>query len=262
MRELQGYIEQSRHSQANGGFFLNKILNLLCGDASDLAQVASGSYQAYAALDLLFCGSTFSAERANSAELFHVSKIKEAVSVVGIPNNNQLFKQLYNASAFTLLEKLLESTPYKESLMIFVFHVSHLLLRQLLYPDNEQSVKVFFRLHTYQTRKLIEKCSHLMDFNKWLSYIDMIDDLCPQERAINLLTLIDAKLDICDPDQFKLAQKAVMDTLKDERRDGEDEAMGEDRQIWLEKKYTRSYLLMKLQRAFCMRQFKHGAGSG
>ena len=36
-----------------------------------------------------------------------------------------------------MLEKLLSSTAYGASLFIFVFHLSHLLLRKKLYPDTE-----------------------------------------------------------------------------------------------------------------------------
>ena len=36
-----------------------------------------------------------------------------------------------------MLEKLLASTEYGNELFIFVFHLSHLLLRKLLYPDTE-----------------------------------------------------------------------------------------------------------------------------
>ena len=62
-------------------------------------------------------------------------------------------------------------------------------------------MKVFDRLFTYQTRKLLEKCAHLMDFDKWLCYIEMIG-LSPPDQAICLLSLIDKKLDISVSDQF------------------------------------------------------------
>jgi len=66
-----------------------------------------------------------------------VGKIKEAVQQVGLAVRNDLFMQLYKESAFTMLEKLLQSTPFGDTLMIFVYHISHLLLRLLLFPDSE-----------------------------------------------------------------------------------------------------------------------------
>lgn len=123
-------------------------------------------------------------------------------------NNNQLLKQLYNESALSLLEKLLQSTPYGDTLMIFVFHLSHLLLRLLLFPDSEQSCKVFDKLFTYQTSKLLEKCAQLMPFDNWLCYIEMIGLSAP-EQAICLLDLIDRKLDMSNREHFKQAEKAV-----------------------------------------------------
>ena len=123
-------------------------------------------------------------------------------------NNNQLLKQLYNESALSLLEKLLQSTPYGDTLMIFVFHLSHLLLRLLLFPDSEQSCKVFDKLFTYQTSKLLEKCAQLMPFDSWLCYIEMIGLSAP-EQAICLLDLIDRKLDMTNREHFKQAEKAV-----------------------------------------------------
>ena len=85
--------------------------------------------------------------KAGSAELFFIERIKNAIKKVGV--NNPLLKNLYQESALSLLEKLLESTVYGSSLLIFVFHLSHLLLRMLLYPDSEQSCKVFEKLFTY-----------------------------------------------------------------------------------------------------------------
>lgn len=58
--------------------------------------------------------------------------------------------------------------------MVFVFHMSHLLLRLLLFPDSEQSFKVFSKLFTYQTSKLLERCAHLMEFEDWICYVEAI----------------------------------------------------------------------------------------
>ena len=64
--------------------------------------IAGTSYQAYAALELLFCpdiskgGAAQPRASSGSAELFFVEKIKDAVRQVGPgKNNNQLLKQLY-----------------------------------------------------------------------------------------------------------------------------------------------------------------------
>ena len=120
-----------------------------------------------------------------------------------------MLKGLYaDGSAFTLLEKLLKSNPFRESLLVIVFHLSHLLLRQLLYPDNEQSFIVFARLNSYQTEQLFHRCAHLMPFNDWLNFVDALS-VSPQQQAICLLTLIKLKLDLAEPDEFLKAQKAV-----------------------------------------------------
>ena len=58
--------------------------------------------------------------------------------------------------------------------MVFVFHLSHLMLRLLLFPDGEQSHKVFSKLFTYQTGKLLERCADLMPFEDWLCYVEAI----------------------------------------------------------------------------------------
>lgn len=68
-----------------------------------------------------------------------------------IRDNSSILYQLYQESPFIMLEKLLKSTCYGTDLLILVFHLSHLLLRKLLYPDKEQSWIVFTRLFVYQT---------------------------------------------------------------------------------------------------------------
>ena len=35
----------------------------------------------------------------------------------------------------------------------------------------------------------------------------------------------------------------------------DDDEYGEERKVWLESKHSRSYILMKVQRAFCVRKF-------
>ena len=82
-----------------------------------------------------------------------------------------MLAKLYMESPLVFLEKLLESTNYGESLMVLVFHLSHLLLRMLFFGDTERNVQVFSTLFNYQTQKLIQKCAHLMDFEDWLGYI-------------------------------------------------------------------------------------------
>ena len=84
--------------------------------------------------------------------------------------------------------------------------------------------------------------------------------------------LIQRKLDLADPEKFKQAEKAINDILRDEMEEGGENSMtdfgagggaddtyGVDRKVWLEKKHSRSYLLIKLQRAFCMRQLYYGS---
>ena len=101
-------------------------------------------------MDLLFCPELGQARSAanNASEPIFVSKIKEAISEMGT-NSNQLLEELYNDSAFTMLEKLLAKTQYDDSLMVLVFHLSHLLLRLLLFPDSSSSYIVFSKLYTY-----------------------------------------------------------------------------------------------------------------
>ena len=77
-------------------FFLDKVLNLLCGDDSDIGTVCDGSYAGYAALELLFCPDLSQAGNAgqqNNAEPFFVVKIKQAIQVVG--TQNPLLKSLF-----------------------------------------------------------------------------------------------------------------------------------------------------------------------
>ena len=204
-----------------------------------------------------------------SAEPPFVAKIRDSITAVLTANPgtkmSPLLKAVYKESAFTLLEKLLQSTPYMDSLMVFVFHLSHLLLRMLLYPDAEQCYLVFSRLFTFQTRKLIEKAGHLLDFNEWLCYIDAIEGTRCQ-KAITLLRLIAQELDFDNPNDFRKAEDAVKEVLKDsdeDRHEQMDEYGGEDKEqkVWLLSKNSKSYLLLKLQQAFCARQFaKAGAG--
>lgn len=134
-------MQQVKEQLGGNPYFLSKVLNLLIGDDSDIKAVAGGSYQAYAALQLLFCPDIGQAGNSLKAEPAFVEKIKNAVETVG--TKNPLLKQVYKESAFTLLEKVLASTIYAESLFIFVFHLSHLLLRSLLFPDSDQSFNVF-----------------------------------------------------------------------------------------------------------------------
>ena len=110
-----------------------------------------------------------------------VERIKNAIRMVDAgKTRNNLLKSLFEESALVLLEKLLECTPYESTLMILVFHLSHLLLHLLLYPDSERAFHVFGKLFTYQTDKLLEKCAHLMPFDKWLCYIDAISVSSPE----------------------------------------------------------------------------------
>ena len=44
MSELRVQLATSRHAAAQGGFFLAKLLDLLCGDSPELLLVASQSY--------------------------------------------------------------------------------------------------------------------------------------------------------------------------------------------------------------------------
>lgn len=123
-------------------FYLGKVLDLLSGEITDLQEVSNGSYQAYAALLLLFCPDISQGTgNQRAAEPAFVEKIKSAIETIG--TRNPLLKELYKESAFTLLEKVLASTIYADSLFIFVFHLSHLLLRSLLFPDSNQSYNIF-----------------------------------------------------------------------------------------------------------------------
>ena len=64
----------------------------------------------------------------------------------------------------------------QESYMhLIVFNLSHLLLRLLLFPESDENYKVFSRLHTYQTSKLIRQCWGILEFEQWLCYIKAIE---------------------------------------------------------------------------------------
>ena len=172
--------------------------------------------------------------------------------------------EVYQQSPFAMLEKLLSSTAYGDSLMVFVFHLSHLLLRKLLYPDKTESIIVFRKLFCYQTSQLLSVAGHLMPFKDWLCYIDAVEQSAEQ-RAICLLSLIQQELDFKNADDYWLAEAAIKDLLKDDEMDEsamvenqDDEDLMEDderRLTWLESPHSRSYLLLKLQKAFVTRQF-------
>ena len=50
MRDLRDQV------RVNQNFFLNEVLDVLCGEATEtLREAAGNSYEAYAALSLLFC---------------------------------------------------------------------------------------------------------------------------------------------------------------------------------------------------------------
>ena len=80
-------------------------------------------------------GNISSGQAASSGEPFFAKKIRDAITHVG--SSNKMLVELSKQSAFSLLENLLECTNYKDNLMVFVFHMSHLLLRLLLFPDGE-----------------------------------------------------------------------------------------------------------------------------
>ena len=87
--------------------------------------------------------------------------------------------------------------------------MGHLLLRTLLYPNQQETFKVFSRLHVHQTLSFLESCPSLFDFESWLDYIMAIShDSKAQVKA--LLTLISLKLNLKEVEDFKRARKAIL----------------------------------------------------
>ena len=99
--------------------------------------------------------------------------------------------------------------------MVLVFHLCHLMMRLLLFPDSIESFKVFTRLHTYQTSKLIQSCAHLLEFEEWLCFIKAVE-YNQHWQAKLLLELIKYKLDLCKPVDYLRAEKAVYKLIAEE----------------------------------------------
>ena len=142
MQELRDQLRISKKA-----FYLNELLDLLCGDpGKNIEEAAGQSYEAYAAINMLFCPDLSKSSQVGKDNLL-VSQIKHALIALDTPN--PILRELYQSSPFTLLEKLLGCTEYGSDLLILVFHMSHLLLRLLLFPDSEESYTVFSSLFTY-----------------------------------------------------------------------------------------------------------------
>ena len=77
MRDLRDQV------RVNQNFFLNELLDVLCGEATDtLREAAGNSYEAYAALNLLFCPDISQNAGAGKEPIF-VTKIKQALTTLG-----------------------------------------------------------------------------------------------------------------------------------------------------------------------------------
>lgn len=84
------------------------------------------------------------------------------------------------------------------------------------------------------------------------------------------MKLISSELNLDNACDYQKAQDAIHQVLKDDEELAQNDMMEDDqasnllnRRVWLEKKHSKSFLLMKLQRAFCMRQFtKENAKDG
>ena len=94
-----------------------------------------------------------------------------------------------------------------------------------------------------------------MEFEEWLCYIEAIS-LNSRQQTICLLNLIVSKLDLTKNEDFLRAEKAIKATLTDDALMDGDLDHDQERAIWLESKHSQSYVLMKLQKAFAVRQFK------
>ena len=95
------------------------------------------------------------------------------------------------------------------------------MMRLLLFPDSQESFKVFSRLHTHQTSTLIERCSHLLEFDQWLCFIRAIEYDRNQQAKV-LLELIKYKLDLCKPEDYLKAEQAVINLIIEERFEDSD----------------------------------------
>ena len=115
----------------------------------------------------------------------------------------------------------------------------------------------------------------MLAFHDWLPYVEALEHSKAQQ-AICLLNLIDCKLDLANSADFKTAVNAISHVLSDDDSDNgnysnklDDRAMedqdydadrsAEERKVWLEGKHSRSFILMSIRRAFCMRQFRADA---
>jgi len=85
-------------------------------------------------------------------------------------------------------------------LLSLVFHLSHLLLRLLFYPNSQDSVTVFNRLHSHQTIQYITKCSGMLTFAELLPYVKALQR-DERQKAEALLLVFKLKLDLSINDE-------------------------------------------------------------
>ena len=118
--------------------------------------------------------------------------------------------QIVEISPFAILECLLTNVQKENEkyMHIVVYHLCHLLLRLLLLPESNENFKVFARLHTYQTSRLIMHCHEMLEFEQWLNYIKALD-YSTDQKIKTLIELIGATLDLSKPSDFFKAESAV-----------------------------------------------------
>jgi hypothetical protein len=157
---------------------------------------------------------------------------------------------VHKLSAFALLQSILDNNSYGETMMVLVFHLSHLLLRLLILPNNYENFIVFSRLHSHQTSMLILRCSHLMDFEDWFVYIKALSD-DRGIKSITLLELISKKLDLGIKGDYRRAQDAIQTIIEGDQFESDDF----DGEYDANHVFTKSYLSEKIQYAFCQSAF-------
>ena len=128
------------------------------------------------------------------------------------------------------------------------------MMRLLLFPDSNESFKVFARLHTHQTSMLIARCGHLLEFKQWLCFIRAIE-YDPYQQAKVLLELIKCKLDLRLPADYLEAEDAVKQLTSLEPSDDGDMDMDGREGLLTYGVASQQNILLKLQKAFCTRQF-------
>lgn len=126
----------------NNAFPSARIAQFLLGDKKQLMKYCQKNWASYAAMTMLF-SQDLAQIRPQDGLSPHAQMIRNAVHETG-PYKSVL-GQVYTESPLTLLAKLEDASKN----LPLVFHLSHLFLRILLFPDSTDTFIIFKKLHTH-----------------------------------------------------------------------------------------------------------------